>query len=120
MKQVQVIQTQMALIQLSLPEGPSVDFFQRSGTPDGSAGSLASDQCPNKRVDCTGSCTFPSAGIHPGGMAGHIMAKNVKPYWARLYKLSVEEGCFLWGLRVVIMLTVQRQMLQELHQLIPV
>ena len=48
-----------------------------------------------------------------------IVADNLKPYWARRYELSVEEGCLLWGVQVVTLPPGQRHMLHELHQAHP-
>ena len=41
---------------------------------------------------------------------------SLKPYFQRKTELSVEQGCVLWGLRVVIPEFYQAQLLNELHE----
>ena len=38
------------------------------------------------------------------------------PYWMRRYEFTVQEGCLLWGIRVVIPSKLQTELLAELHQ----
>jgi len=40
---------------------------------------------------------------------------RLKPYFNRRFELSVEQGCLLWGLRVIIPYRYQADMLEELH-----
>ena len=40
---------------------------------------------------------------------------ELKPYFCRKYKLSVEQGCLMWDLRVIIPTTLRQQVLDELH-----
>ena len=40
---------------------------------------------------------------------------RMKPYFNRRFELSVEQGCLLWGLRVIIPYRYQADMLEELH-----
>ena len=40
---------------------------------------------------------------------------ELKPYFCRKYELSVEQGCLMWGLRVIIPTTLRQQVLDELH-----
>ena len=37
----------------------------------------------------------------------------LSPYWRRASKLSIEEGCILWGYRVIV--PQRQQVLKELH-----
>ena len=37
------------------------------------------------------------------------------PYWSRRHELSMEQGCILWGIRVIIPPSLQPQVLEELH-----
>ena len=41
---------------------------------------------------------------------------DLKPYANRQQELSLEEGCILWGIRVVVPAKLQKQVLEELHQ----
>ena len=41
---------------------------------------------------------------------------RLKPYWSRRLELSVEDGCILWGSRVIIPPPGQKRMLAELHE----
>ena len=40
---------------------------------------------------------------------------ELKPFFIRRHELSVEQGCLMWGLRVVIPSVFQQQVLKELH-----
>ena len=40
---------------------------------------------------------------------------DIAPYYTRCDELSAEQGCILWGLRVVILPALQQQMIHELH-----
>ena len=40
---------------------------------------------------------------------------DIAPYYTRRDELSAEQGCILWGLRVVIPPALQQQMIHELH-----
>ena len=40
---------------------------------------------------------------------------RLKPYFNRRFELSVEQGCLLWGLRVIIPYRYHADMLEELH-----
>ena len=42
--------------------------------------------------------------------------KLLQPYFSRLSELSVEEGCLLWGMRVVIPQSLKKTILAELHK----
>ena len=42
--------------------------------------------------------------------------KALKPYWNRSTELSIEEGCILWGARVVIPKKLQSSVLKMLHE----
>ena len=38
------------------------------------------------------------------------------PYWSRNTELSLEDGCILWGNRVIVPNKLQKQVLEELHE----
>ncbi len=40
----------------------------------------------------------------------------LKPYWCRKHELTVEQGCLLWGVRVIVPCSLQQQVMEELHQ----
>ena len=42
--------------------------------------------------------------------------KKLKPYLRRRYKLSVQDGCVLWGSRVVVPPKEETKVLQMLHE----
>ena len=39
----------------------------------------------------------------------------LKPFWSRQTELSVQQGCILWGNRVVVPRSLRPQVLNELH-----
>jgi hypothetical protein len=39
----------------------------------------------------------------------------IKPYFDRRHELTVEQGCVMWGVRVVIPMKLQERVLDELH-----
>jgi len=41
--------------------------------------------------------------------------EQLKPFYARRYELSLEQGCIMWGLRVVIPDSLQERVLEEIH-----
>ena len=41
---------------------------------------------------------------------------DLKPYFTRRHELSVEQGCFMWGLRTVITPSLRQTILTELHE----
>ena len=43
------------------------------------------------------------------------MDEDLKPYHRRQHEISVEAGCLLWGMRVIIPSTLQQWVLSELH-----
>ena len=43
------------------------------------------------------------------------VSKELQPYHTKLAELSVEEGCLLWGRRVIIPKKLQKTILKELH-----
>ena len=49
------------------------------------------------------------------GWPQHVEDIRLKPYFNRRFELSVEQGCLLWGLRVIIASRYQADMLEELH-----
>ena len=40
----------------------------------------------------------------------------VKPYFSRREELSIEEGCVLWGVRVIVPRKLQSEILTMLHE----
>ncbi len=40
---------------------------------------------------------------------------TLKAYWSRRLELSVEDGCLLWGFRVIVPVKLRMKLLQELH-----
>lgn len=44
---------------------------------------------------------------------------TMQPYWSRRHELTTEQGCILWGIRVVVPRMYQQQVLEELHQAHP-
>ena len=40
----------------------------------------------------------------------------MQPYWNRRHELTSEQGCILWGIRVIVPHKFQHQVLEELHQ----
>eukprot|EP00731_Ephydatia_muelleri_P020855 Em0013g582a len=45
-----------------------------------------------------------------------LKEKNMTPYWHRQTELSTEQGCLLWGTRMVIPTKLRKQVLEELHE----
>ena len=43
----------------------------------------------------------------------------LQPYWGRRDELSLQDGCVLWGRRVIIPESLQERLLGELHELHP-
>lgn len=50
------------------------------------------------------------------GWPGHCSDENLKPYFTRRDELSTDQGCLIWGTRVVIPPQFQAKLLQELHE----
>ena len=48
-----------------------------------------------------------------------IPDKSLHPYWDKQHELSSQDGCLLWGNRVVVPKAGQAMMLQELHEAHP-
>ena len=40
---------------------------------------------------------------------------SLKPFYQRKDQLTMDQGCLLWGTRVIILLSLQARLLQELH-----
>ena len=40
----------------------------------------------------------------------------MQPYWNRRHELTIEQGCILWGICVIVPRSLQDQVLRELHQ----
>ena len=50
------------------------------------------------------------------GWPNHVTDDQMKPYYMRRSELSTDEGCLLWGLRVVIPPCYRERLLNELHK----
>ena len=53
------------------------------------------------------------------GWPGHCGEPKCQPYFLHRHELTVEDGCILWGRRVVIPSGPQHHMLSELHECHP-
>ena len=53
------------------------------------------------------------------GWPEHCPDENLRPYFNRRNELSVDQGCLLWGVRVVIPPCFRERLLNELHQTHP-
>ena len=42
-------------------------------------------------------------------------SEELKPYWMRKFELSTQQGCLLWGNRVIVPPSLQQKVLQQLH-----
>ena len=62
----------------------------------------------------SGLCSQQSVGLHIKGWPSQV-PKELQPYHTKLAELSVEEGCLLWGRRVIIPQKLREIILQELH-----
>jgi len=40
---------------------------------------------------------------------------TIQPYWVRRQELTIEQGCILWGIRVIVPRSHQQQVLDELN-----
>ena len=49
------------------------------------------------------------------GWPSHVDEDEIKPYFYRRNELSVDSGCLLWGLRVIIPPVWRQQLLKDLH-----
>ena len=61
-------------------------------------------------------CPFKLLRIHTEWMANHVTDDQLKPYYRRRSELSADQGCMLWGLRVVIPPCYRERLLNELHE----
>lgn len=46
----------------------------------------------------------------------HLREKTLKPFFIRRTELSVEQGCILWGMRVIVPPALRLELLHDLHQ----
>ena len=53
------------------------------------------------------------------GWPNNVSDKQLKPYFSRRTELSIQDGCILWGKRVIIPTVGQLEVLQELHEAHP-
>ena len=51
------------------------------------------------------------------GWPTYVNGEELKPYFSRRDKLSLEDGCLLWGCRVVIPSKLRQQLLGEIHSI---
>ena len=58
-----------------------------------------------KVYDCTSS-----------GWPGSYTRPELKPFWNRRDEISLENGCFSWGRRVIIPFKFQKRLLEELYE----
>ena len=49
------------------------------------------------------------------GWPHKVQEEALKPYYQHKDQLATDQGCLLWGLRVIIPPTLQAEMLNELH-----
>lgn len=49
------------------------------------------------------------------GWPNHVTEEGLKPYFQRREELSTDQGCLLWGLRVIIPPVFRQRLLEELH-----
>jgi hypothetical protein len=50
------------------------------------------------------------------GWPNQVEDDNIRPYWSRRWELSQEQGCIMWGARVVIPPTYRDRLLEGLHE----
>ena len=53
------------------------------------------------------------------GWPGSCPSPELKPFWVRRDELALENGCLLWGRRVIIPFKFQKRLLEELHECHP-
>jgi hypothetical protein len=49
------------------------------------------------------------------GWVNHVTESDLLPYRQRREELTIQSGCIMWGLRVVIPPKLRKQVLEELH-----
>jgi len=50
------------------------------------------------------------------GWPSYVSSKELKPYFTRRHELTADQGCVLWGMRVIIPPSLRNRLLQELHE----
>ncbi|XP_039457649.1 uncharacterized protein K02A2.6-like [Oreochromis aureus] len=53
--------------------------------------------------------------LHHEWVASYMQDESLKPYFTRRHELSAEQGCVLWGQRVIIPPVYQQKVLEDLH-----
>ena len=53
------------------------------------------------------------------GWPGTSPSLELRPFWNRRNELSLENGCLLWGRRVIVSFRFQKRLLEELHKCHP-
>ena len=53
------------------------------------------------------------------GWPGTCPSLELRPFWNRRDELSLENGCLLWGRRVILPFRFQKRLLEELHECHP-
>ena len=50
------------------------------------------------------------------GWPNYVSSEELKPYFTRRHELTADQGCVLWGMRVIIPPSLRNRLLQELHE----
>ena len=109
-----------ALSRLPLPDSPAV-------TPPAGDVILLLEHMDSTPVDVAQICTWTRqdpvlSRVHQWtlqGWPGWLKDPEFQPYFRRKHELSVEEGCVLWGSRVIIPPQGRHRMMKELHEAHP-
>ena len=89
----------------STPESTEFNVYQRAAL-EVTARQIARDPVLSKVV----------LYVRKGWPMGHTLPQNFQPYHNRFSELTVEQGCLLWGIRVVVPSKFTKQLLKELHE----
>ncbi|PIK58571.1 hypothetical protein BSL78_04477 [Apostichopus japonicus] len=73
----------------------------------------STDICEATRKDPVLSRVYDYVAV---GWPSHVEAEELKPYFCRRNELSIDDGCLLWGLRVIIPPVWRQQLLESLHE----
>ena len=50
------------------------------------------------------------------GWPNYVSSEELKPYFTQRHELTADQGCVLWGMRVIIPPSLRNRLLQELHE----
>ena len=50
------------------------------------------------------------------GWPNYVSSEELKPYFTRRHELTADQGCVLWGMRVIIPPSLRNRLLEELHE----